>query len=71
MKLLDEIKFDDELSTYEEKCEITPENLRKTLEMCRWNKTKAAIKVGKSRRQFYRLLEKYRMFDCIKKNYSL
>lgn len=47
---------------------ITPNQLRKTLERCRWNKTKAATEIGKSRRQFYRLLEKYRMEDCIKRN---
>jgi len=47
---------------------ITPELLRKTLEKCRWNKTKAAIEIGRSRRQFYRLLEKFKMIDCIKRN---
>lgn len=47
---------------------ITPNQLRKTLERCKWNKTKAATEIGKSRRQFYRLLEKYHMADCIKRN---
>jgi len=47
---------------------ITPNQLRKTLERCRWNKTKAATEIGKSRRQFYRLLEKYHMEDCIRRN---
>lgn len=47
---------------------ITPKQLRKTLEKCRWNKTRAATEIGKSRRQFYRLLEKYQMTDCIRRN---
>lgn len=50
------------------KLRITPNQLRKTLERCKWNKTKAATEIGKSRRQFYRLLEKYHMADCIKRN---
>lgn len=47
---------------------ITPNQLRKALEKCQWNKTKAATEIGKSRRQFYRLLEKYQMADCIRRN---
>jgi len=66
-----DIKFDNEISAFKKEHMITPEQLRKTLERCRWNKTKAAIKIGKSRRQFYRLLEKYQMTDCIRKSYYL
>jgi transcriptional regulator with PAS, ATPase and Fis domain len=46
---------------------VTPEALRRTLASCRWNKTKAAGEIGRSRRQLYRLLEKYRMDDCIRR----
>ena len=46
---------------------VTPEALRRTLANCRWNKTKAAGEIGRSRRQLYRLLEKYRMDDCIRR----
>jgi transcriptional regulator with GAF, ATPase, and Fis domain len=46
---------------------LTPEKLRMTLVECHWNKTRAAIEVGKSRRHFYRLLEKHKLADCIKK----
>lgn len=45
-----------------------PEQLRQILGDCRWNKTRAASEIGKSRRQFYRILEKYQMSDCIRKN---
>jgi len=64
-----DIKFDSEILCSEKSSNITPEQLRITLEYCRWNKTKAPDKIGKSRRQLYRLLEKYRMIDCIRKNY--
>jgi transcriptional regulator with PAS, ATPase and Fis domain len=47
--------------------ESTPSLLVRTLEQCHWNKTKAASKLGKSRRQLYRLLEKHDMRACIKK----
>jgi len=64
-----DIVFDYEYEISPEKdWQITPWKLRKTLEKCRWNKTKAAVEIGKSRRQFYRLLEKYQMTDCIRKN---
>ncbi len=55
-------------STSERKLNVTPSELRKTLEKCRWNKTRAATEIGKSRRQFYRLLDKYQMRDCIRRN---
>lgn len=64
-----DIHLDDDLTLYEKNSEITPDKLRETLESCRWNKTRAAHQIGKSRRQFYRLLEKYRMFDCIKRHF--
>lgn len=47
--------------------QVTPESLRRALSSCRWNKTRTASEIGKSRRQLYRLLEKYRMDDCIRK----
>jgi transcriptional regulator with GAF, ATPase, and Fis domain len=46
---------------------LGPEKLKMTLENCHWNKTRAALKVGKSRRHLYRLLEKHKMADCIRK----
>lgn len=66
-----DIKIDHEISTSKRNLNITPEQLRQTLENCRWNKTRAAHEIGKSRRQLYRLLEKYRMIDCIRRNYPL
>jgi DNA-binding NtrC family response regulator len=48
---------------------ITPESLRRALSSCRWNKARTANEIGKSRRQLYRLLEKYRMDDCIRKGF--
>lgn len=49
--------------------QITPESIRRTLSNCRWNKTRTASEIGKSRRQLYRLLEKYRMDDCIRRGF--
>jgi transcriptional regulator with GAF, ATPase, and Fis domain len=49
------------------KTELTRGHLAQVLEQCRWNKSRAALILGKSRRQLYRLLEKYRMDDCIRK----
>lgn len=66
-----DIKLDCDSKYYRKTMNITPEQLRKTLENCCWNKTRAAGKMGKSRRQFYRLLEKHKMSDCIKRNYHL
>jgi len=66
-----DIEFDYEISDYSESHNITTAQLKQILENCRWNKTKAASEMGKSRRQFYRLLEKYQMVDCIRKNYPL
>lgn len=64
----DDIQLDWEISIFEKNQGVTPEHLRKTLEKCHWNKTRAAEKIGKSRRQFYRLLEKYNMQDCLRQN---
>ncbi|MBE0461537.1 MAG: sigma-54-dependent Fis family transcriptional regulator [Candidatus Aminicenantes bacterium] len=61
-----DIDLDFEQEATRKTSRISPEFLRETLEKCRWNKTKAAMEIGKSRRQFYRLLEKYQMDDCIK-----
>ena len=66
-----DIKFDNEIRDSKKSTNITPEQLRMILEYCRWNKTKAANEIGKSRRQLYRLLEKYQMIDCIRRNYFL
>jgi len=62
-----DIKLDYELLGMGTSVSLTPEKLRLTLENCRWNKTRAAREVGKSRRHLYRLLEKHRMADYIKK----
>jgi len=62
-----DIKFDSGLFHFRGENIITPEQIITALESSRWNKTKAAQKIGKSRRQFYRLLEKYQMTDCIRK----
>jgi DNA-binding NtrC family response regulator len=64
-----DIKLDCDSKYCKQSMNITPDQLRKTLENCRWNKTRAANEMGKSRRQFYRLLEKYKMSDYIKKDY--
>jgi len=66
-----DIKLDCDSKDCKQSMNITPEQLRKTLENCCWNKTRAANKMGKSRRQFYRLLEKHKMSDYIKKDYHL
>ena len=66
-----DIKFDNEIRDSKKSTNITPEQLRMILEYCRWNKIKAANEIGKSRRQLYRLLEKYQMIDCIRRNYFL
>jgi transcriptional regulator with GAF, ATPase, and Fis domain len=62
-----DIKLDPEPLAGRPSGPLSPEKLRMTLENCRWNKTKVASEVGKSRRQLYRLLEKHKMWDCIKK----
>ena len=46
---------------------ISPRERRSILEQCRWNKTEAAIRIGKSRRHIYRLIERYEMHDLVRK----
>lgn len=65
-----EIRFNHETEEYKRNTDITPEKLRQVLENCRWNKTRAAIDIGKSRRQFYRLLEKHKLKDPARRNFS-
>ena len=64
------IRFNHEVEEFEKRVEITSERIRRALESCRWNKTQAAVDIGKSRRQFYRLLKKYKLENCIKKDCS-
>ncbi len=40
---------------------LSADKIREVLEVCRWNKTEAAKRLGTSRRHFYRLLQKYRV----------
>jgi transcriptional regulator with GAF, ATPase, and Fis domain len=61
----DDIRFDSEVCPF--KAGLTGGQLRRALEQCRWNKTRTARILGKSRRQLYRLLEKYQIEDCIKR----
>ncbi len=57
--LAQDITFDNDSYPRGHRSSITPKRIQEALEHCRWNKTLAAKEVGKSRRQFYRLLEKY------------
>jgi len=61
------IRFEDEIERHQEEDRLSPERLRQILEYSRWNKSRAASLIGKSRRHFYRLLEKSGMTECIKK----
>lgn len=63
-----DIKFDHEFFGSVKRANITQEQLRQALESCHWNKSKADIKIGESRKQFYRLHEKYKISDYIKRN---
>jgi len=63
-----DIRLDSELGRHKRSIPLTSERLIVALENCRWNKTKTAMEVGTSRRQLYRLLEKHKIADCIKKN---
>ena len=67
----EDIRFDYELNNGTPEPGLSREHLRQTLEHCRWNKTRAASELGTSRRQFYRLLEKYRLTECIRRTYLL
>lgn len=61
------IRLEDEIESPAEKDRFSAEKLRSILEECQWNKTKAAKQVGKSRRHFYRLLEKRGITENLKK----
>jgi transcriptional regulator with GAF, ATPase, and Fis domain len=61
----DDIRLDSEVCPF--KPGLTRGQLKRVLEQCRWNKTRTARILGKSRRQLYRILEKYQMEDCIKR----
>jgi len=65
-----DIKFDyeQERSFSTQMGKISPEKLREKLEKYKWNKTRVADEVGLSRRQLYRLLNKYGMIDCVRKD---
>jgi len=54
-----DISFDNASYRRGHRSGITPKRIQEALEHCRWNKTLAAKEIGMSRRQFYRLLEKY------------
>lgn len=62
-----DIRLDSELERSKRSIPLASEKLLMALENCRWNKTKTAMEVGRSRRQLYRLLEKNKMGDCIRK----
>jgi transcriptional regulator with GAF, ATPase, and Fis domain len=62
-----DIRLDHEFERSKRSIPLTSEKLIMALENCRWNKTKTAMEVGRSRRQLYRLLEKHKMADCIRK----
>jgi transcriptional regulator with GAF, ATPase, and Fis domain len=64
-----EIRFNHETEEYKINTDITPEKLKQVLENCHWNKTRAAVDIGKSRRQFYRLLKKHKLMDCARRNF--
>lgn len=57
----EDIQFDSDLFSENERKIITADDLKLVLEACRWNKSEAAKKIGKSRRHLYRLLQKYRV----------
>lgn len=55
----EDICFDDERNASGP--EWTRDLLRETLRQCHWNKTRAALKLGRSRRQLYRMLKKFHL----------
>jgi len=57
--LPEDIRFDSE--EQKSPCELLRKEIIRTLEVCKWNKTRTAVRLGKSRRQLYRLLEKLRI----------
>ncbi len=56
-----DISFDKDSFRREHRSQITQKRIQQALEHNRWNRTLAAREIGMSRRQFYRLLEKYKM----------
>jgi len=63
----DDIQLDEESMAIAPDRNPSKEDLSRVLQNCHWNKTKAAVELGKSRRQLYRLLEKYRLGNCIRR----
>jgi len=61
-----DIRLDSEPLRSNRNIPLTSEQLITALENCRWNKTKTALEIGKSRRQLYRLLEKHKIADCVR-----
>lgn len=59
----EDIDVDRTASRYGSREKITPRMIQEALVRCKWNKTMAAREIGKSRRQFYRLLRKYHLLD--------
>jgi len=41
--------------------------LERALERCHWNKTRAAVMLGKSRRQLYRIMQRHKIGDLLSK----
>lgn len=41
--------------------EVVCEHLKRTLELCRWNKSQAAQALDLDRRTVYRMIERYRL----------
>ncbi len=61
------IRLEEERESNSEEDRFSAENIKRILEDCQWNKTRAAQQIGKSRRHFYRLLEKCGMKEYINK----
>ncbi len=57
----EDIQFDNNLVEEIPGKILTADQLKLVLEACRWNKSEAAKKIGKSRRHLYRLLQKYKL----------
>jgi len=56
-----DISFDKDSDHRGHQRQITPKHIHEALKHNRWNKTLAAKEIGMSRRQLYRLLDKYNM----------
>lgn len=60
-----DVRFDTEDFLKIPRERLSADKIREVLEVCRWNKTEAARRLGTSRRHFYRLLQKFRVsFFC-------